>query len=271
MKLTSSQEEYLKTIYLLEMNSTKVRVTDIANKLKITKPSVNKGIKCLREIGLVNYETYGNISLTDEGERMAVGIIKRQDILEMFLEEVLEIDRKQAIEEAKAMKHVVSENTAIKLDKYITEVLNLGDLDCRLVLQAVKKTIIESPYPPTIHDIRKNAIEMVSPNTMRTPIEAWNEAYGMICNGLYMTEEEFNEHSPEVKKFFGNVAQVRELAMTDTKTVNTVTKGQFLKQYEILVEREKQQKLLPKQMQDMIGKLANKMDINRLQEKNRDN
>ena len=130
MKLTSSQEEYLKTIYLLEMNSTKVRVTDIANKLKITKPSVNKGIKCLREIGLVNYETYGNISLTDEGERMAVGIIKRQDILEMFLEEVLEIDKKQAIEEAKAMKHVVSENTAIKLDKYITEVLNLGDLDC---------------------------------------------------------------------------------------------------------------------------------------------
>lgn len=147
----------------------------------------------------------------------------------------------------------------------------LGDLDCRLVLQAVKKTIIESPYPPTIHDIRKNAIEMVSPNTMRTPIEAWNEAYRMICNGLYMTEEEFNEHSLEVKKFFGNVAQVRELAMTDTKTVNTVTKGQFLKQYEILVEREKQQKLLPKQMQDMIGKLANKMDINRLQEKNRDN
>lgn len=130
MKLTGSQEEYLKTIYLLEKNNKKVRVTDIANKLKITKPSVNKGINVLKEMGLANYEAYGNISLTEEGENLAVEAIKKQDILEMFLVEVLEIDRKQAIEEAKAMKHAISQDTALKLDKYITEVLNLGDLDC---------------------------------------------------------------------------------------------------------------------------------------------
>ena len=52
----------------------------------------------------------------------------------------------------------------------------LGDLDYRLVLQAVKKTIIESPYPPTIHEIRKNAVEMMNPTQTRTAIEAWNEA-----------------------------------------------------------------------------------------------
>ncbi len=130
MKLTGSQEEYLKTIYLLEKNNEKVRVTDIANKLKITKPSVNKGINTLKELGLANYKAYGNISLTEEGENLAIAAIKRQDILEMFLVEVLEIDKKQAIEEAEAMKHVMSESTALKLDKYITEVLNLGDLDC---------------------------------------------------------------------------------------------------------------------------------------------
>ena len=130
MRLTGSQEEYLKTIYLLEKNNEKVRVTDIANKLKITKPSVNKGINTLKEMGLVNYKAYGSISLTEKGEELAISVIKRQDILEMFLVEVLEIDKKQAIEEAKAMKHAVSEDTALKLDKYITEVLNLGDLDC---------------------------------------------------------------------------------------------------------------------------------------------
>ena len=143
----------------------------------------------------------------------------------------------------------------------------LGDLDYRLVLQAVKKTIIESAYPPTIHEVRKNAIELVNPSTKKTAIEAWNEAYKMICSGLYMTKEEFNEASPEVRKFFGDVAQVRELAMTDTKTVNTVTKGQFLKQYEIIVEREKQHKLLPKQMQEVIEQLADKMDIKKLDKK----
>lgn len=141
----------------------------------------------------------------------------------------------------------------------------LADLDYQLVLQAVKKTIIESPYPPTIHDIRKNAIELVNPSTQRSGIEAWEEAYKMICNGLYMTQEEFDRHSPEVRKFFGSVKQVKELAQIDTQTVNTVTKGQFLKQYEVITDRERQQKLLPQNMQDMIGKLADKMSMKQIE------
>lgn len=135
----------------------------------------------------------------------------------------------------------------------------LGDLDYQLVLQAVKKTIIDSPYPPTIHDIRKNAIEMINPTQTRTAIEAWNEAYKMICGGNYMTAEQFEMASPEVKKFFGNVRQVSELAKTDLDVVNTVTKGQFLKQYDILVQREQERKMLPPQMQEFTKQLAEKM------------
>ena len=142
----------------------------------------------------------------------------------------------------------------------------LGDLDYKLVLQSVKKTIIESPYPPTIHDIRKNAVEMVNPTTKRTAIEAWSEAYSMICGGLYMTQEQFEMASPEVKKFVGNVRQVKELAQTDIEVVNTVTKGQFLKQYDVLIDREKEQKLLPQNMQDFIGQLADKMSVKQLGE-----
>jgi hypothetical protein len=142
----------------------------------------------------------------------------------------------------------------------------LGDLDYRLVLESVKKTMIISPYPPTIADIRKNAIEMIKPTTSKTAIEAWNEAYSMICKGTYMEEEEFEKASPEVKKFFGNVRQVRELAQTNTDVVNSVTKGQFLKQYEVIVNREKEQKLLPQSMQDFTKKLAERMDIKQIGE-----
>lgn len=130
MKLTDSQEEYLKTIYMLEKSKPKIRVTDIANRLKITKPSVNKAIKNLKDLGLICYEAYGDISLTYEAEEKAKQIIKRQDILEMFLVEVLEINRKQASEEAKAMKHAISETTIQKLDQYITQALNLEELEC---------------------------------------------------------------------------------------------------------------------------------------------
>lgn len=140
----------------------------------------------------------------------------------------------------------------------------LGDLDYKLVLQAVKKTIIESPYPPTIHDIRKNAIEMVNPSNTRTPIEAWEEAYKMICNGGYMTQEEFDKHSEEVKKFFGSPTQLRAYA-TNVDFNMDVVRSNFLKQYDILVEREKQQKLLPEKMQNMIGQLAKKMEMKQLE------
>ena len=64
MKLTESQEEYLKTIYILSKNNKKVRVTDIANKLAFKKPSVNKGGNALKELGLLNYEAKKNIKLT---------------------------------------------------------------------------------------------------------------------------------------------------------------------------------------------------------------
>lgn len=142
----------------------------------------------------------------------------------------------------------------------------LGDLDYNTVLEAVKKTIIESEYPPTIHEVRKNAIEMIKPNTIKTAIEAWSEALGLISNGLYMTQEQFEKASPEVKAFFGgNVKQVKELAMVDSETINSVTKGQFLKQYEIIIQREQENKLLPQQMQDIIGQLANKMDIKQIE------
>ncbi len=141
----------------------------------------------------------------------------------------------------------------------------LGDLDYKLVLQAVKKTIIESPYPPTIHDIRKNAVEMANPTNARTPIEAWEEAYKMICNGSYMTQEEFDKHSPEVKKFFGSTTQLKAYA-TNVDFNMDVVRSNFLKQYEAITEREKQQKLLPEQMQKMISNLTEKLDVKRLEE-----
>ena len=142
----------------------------------------------------------------------------------------------------------------------------LGDLDYNIVLQAVKKTIIESPYPPTIHEVRKNAIELINPTTKKTGIEAWNEAIGMISNGLYMTEEQFNNYSPEVKRFFGSVNQVKQLAMVDMETINTVTKGQFLKQYEVLINRERGQKLVPQQMLDFTKQLADRMSVKQIGE-----
>ena len=142
----------------------------------------------------------------------------------------------------------------------------LGDLDYNIVLQAVKKCMIENSYPPTVHEIRKNTIEFINPSTNKTPIEAWNEAYNAICNSSYMTQDKFNALSPEVQKFFGSIRQVKELGQCSRDEVNTVTKGQFLRQYEIILKRNQENKLIPAKMQKLIGELVNKMQIKEITE-----
>ena len=59
MEISKSLEEYIKTMYVLQKQKGIIRVTDIAQKMKCTKASVNKAIKQLKEKAYVNYETYG--------------------------------------------------------------------------------------------------------------------------------------------------------------------------------------------------------------------
>ena len=128
--ITSSLEEYLKTIYILKNTEGQVRVTDISKKLNCSKPSVNRALNCLKEEGLILYEAYGNIEITKEGENTAKSIVKRQDILKLFLTQILGVDKKIAEIEATQMKHNISEDTVLKLENYIIKVLGLEDLKC---------------------------------------------------------------------------------------------------------------------------------------------
>ena len=64
--ISKALEEYLKTMYVLQKQNGNIRVTDVADKMKCSKPSVNKAIHNLKSENLVNYESYGTIELTDE-------------------------------------------------------------------------------------------------------------------------------------------------------------------------------------------------------------
>jgi len=64
--ISKALEEYLKTMYLLQKQSGNIRVTDVAEKMNYSKPSVNKALNNLKIENLVKYETYGTIELTDE-------------------------------------------------------------------------------------------------------------------------------------------------------------------------------------------------------------
>ena len=128
--ISKALEEYLKTMYVLQKQNGNIRVTDIANKMNCTKPSVNKAIYNLKDNGLLNYESYGTIELTRDGENLAKKILEAYDIVFLFLKDVLDLDEDKAKEEAEKIKSVISDNTINKLAKYVHKTLGLSSLDC---------------------------------------------------------------------------------------------------------------------------------------------
>ena len=128
--VSKSSEEYLKTMYLLQKQNGNIRVTDIANKMNCTKPSVNKALNNLKEEKLVKYETYGIIELTDEGNALAQKILEAYDIVYLFLKDVLDLNEKEAKDEAEKIKFVTTDETINKLAKYVHNVLGLRELNC---------------------------------------------------------------------------------------------------------------------------------------------
>lgn len=128
--ISKALEEYLKTMYVLNKQNGRIRVTDVANKMNCTKASVNKAIHNLKKEKLINYETYGTIELTDNGNDLAKKILEAYDIVFVFFKDVLNLDEKEAKQEAEKVKNVMSDETINNLARYVHNVLDLNDLNC---------------------------------------------------------------------------------------------------------------------------------------------
>ena len=117
--LTSSLEDYLETIFLLSQKSKSVRLTDVAEKLNVSKPSVNRAVKTLNDEGYLEHATYGDIMLTPIGESYAADVLRRHKLLKHFLMETLGVSEEVAENDACKMEHVMSPVTIDKLYEYL--------------------------------------------------------------------------------------------------------------------------------------------------------
>ena len=128
--ISKAYEEYLMNIYILKMKGENVRVTDIAKKMYCSKPSVNKALNNLKSAGLIHYQSYGSIELTQDGIKLAKKILEAYDIVYLFLSEVLNLETNYARQEAEKLKQSMSDKTLNELAKYVYKVLGLGNLNC---------------------------------------------------------------------------------------------------------------------------------------------
>ena len=122
MKLTSSLEDYLKTIYILSVSKREVRPSDIAELMNVRLPSVSEALKRLKTMGLIQRERYGSIVLTRRGYELAISLLRRHQIIARFLQDFLGLPPEHAHREACIIEHSISEETLTRL-QLLVEVL----------------------------------------------------------------------------------------------------------------------------------------------------
>ncbi|CFX18185.1 Iron dependent repressor, diptheria toxin type [Syntrophomonas zehnderi OL-4] len=118
-KLTPSQEDYLEVILQLSQEDGKATVSDIARQMNIAKPSVNQAISTLHREGLVTQERYGPVYLTETGRIKAQEVWKRHQIINDFLQEILNVSPAVADQDACLMEHVISAETLEKMNCFL--------------------------------------------------------------------------------------------------------------------------------------------------------
>jgi DtxR family transcriptional regulator, Mn-dependent transcriptional regulator len=107
---TSAVEDYAKAIYALELRASEPVTTNaLAERIGVTPGSASAMVKRLGELGLAEHRPYHGVSLTDQGRRVALEVIRHHRLLELYLVESLGVPWDRVHEEAEVLEHVLSE------------------------------------------------------------------------------------------------------------------------------------------------------------------
>ena len=114
-----STEDYIKNIYKLQREGEKVTTSALAESLQLSDPSITDMIKKLSDRGFVRYTPYKGVELTMDGTSMAMKILRRHRLWEMFLVRHLGYTWDQIHDEAERLEHVTSDLLEQKLDELL--------------------------------------------------------------------------------------------------------------------------------------------------------
>src|SRR5687767_8862588 len=100
--VTLTVENYVKAVYQLcgESRSGGASTGEIAKRLGVSPGSVTSMLRTLSESGLADYQAYGGVRLTDAGDRLALRILRRHRLIELFLVRTLGLTWDEVHEEA---------------------------------------------------------------------------------------------------------------------------------------------------------------------------
>jgi DtxR family Mn-dependent transcriptional regulator len=116
MRPSEAVENYAKAIYSLQSRTGEpVATNDLADRLHVTPASASGMIKKLADQGLAEHVPYRGVQLTEQGEQVALEILRHHRLLELYLVEQLGVPWDRVHEEAEALEHVISEDLEARI------------------------------------------------------------------------------------------------------------------------------------------------------------
>lgn len=122
---TAVKEDYLKALYFLNKEDSRINLTELSDKLGVSKPTANNMIKKLEGQGWVNYRKYKPVELTEKGRKTAALIVRKHRLTELFLYKIMDFGWEEVHEIAEQMEHIPSEKLFARMD----EMLNYPKVD----------------------------------------------------------------------------------------------------------------------------------------------
>ncbi|MGB6369381.1 MAG: metal-dependent transcriptional regulator, partial [Thermoanaerobaculia bacterium] len=124
---TSTVEDYLKCILLEEQKDPEqlVSMGQVATALEVAPGTVTSMVKALAKSNLVTYAPYTGVRLTDAGQELALHVLRRHRLAELFLVKVIGLDWSEVHDEAELLEHAVSDRIIERME----EILGFPDVD----------------------------------------------------------------------------------------------------------------------------------------------
>jgi DtxR family transcriptional regulator, Mn-dependent transcriptional regulator len=119
VKITRSQEDYLKIIWHLQQQHKKAIAKVVADNLHLKSPTVLSMFRQLEKCSLLSYNKSDGALLSAKGEEIARKLVRKHRLIETFLETVLEMDALHIHEEAEKLEHVISDQLMYRIDAYL--------------------------------------------------------------------------------------------------------------------------------------------------------
>lgn len=119
MNFTTSEENYIKSIYHLQQPGEVVTTNELAGELQTKPASVTDMLKKLKAKKILHYEKYKGFKLSAEGKRIALGVIRKHRLWEFFLVDKLQFGWDEVHEIAEQLEHIHSSLLIDKLDEFL--------------------------------------------------------------------------------------------------------------------------------------------------------